>query len=108
MVERSCVTSGPSVAVVVVVLLVDAGGFTSKVAGAGASVVVCLYSTHPVARKNDINAKLSIKSRVLLIIVFPALLIGGAYELEHSIPCKRIDRAIHKRRESNQTSDFAR
>jgi len=66
------VTPVPSSVVVVVVelLLLDAGGFTSTVAGAGVSVVVCLYSKHPIDRKNDSNAKLPINSRVLLIIVF--------------------------------------
>jgi hypothetical protein len=81
-VERSRVTPGPSSVVVVVeLLLVLTGGFTSTVAGAGAtstvagagvSVVVCLYSKHPIDRKNDITAKLPIKSRVLLIIIFLA------------------------------------
>jgi hypothetical protein len=72
-----------SVVVVVVELLVVAGedGYTSTVDGGVVSVVVCLYSKHPVDRKNDINAKLPIKIRVLLIVVFLTLLIGQAYEL---------------------------
>jgi hypothetical protein len=104
--DRSRVTP-PSSVVVVVVELVLEGGFTSTVAGAGVtstvdgagvSVVVCLYSKHPIDMKNDANAKLPIKSRVLLIIVFLTLLIGEAYELNQSRFNKRIDRATHRSR----------
>jgi hypothetical protein len=117
-VDRSRVTPVPlSVVVVVVDELVVAGGatstvagagVTSTVAGAGVSVVSCLYSKHPIDRKNDANAKLPIKSRVLLITVFLSLLIGQAYELNQSRFVNASSVPAFDHMKSTQTSAFTR